>query len=1804
MSDQPTAATLDAEEPEASASYTGGLEGGAYEIIRSRLESHAKDLRGRLSKLNDERQNVFGAVDLSLIATERISTANNCEPRDMIAIGHNRFIFGYNVHVGLKSTTDLTDVFDIFEYHPDDHTLHQQPLDLLHQGSFAEDFAYLYKYYKLTRFVKFLVIGPHLYMAFRIGKAIDDIKVFKWLLNEGKLQYIGNRSDHEYLFPSQQEFEWTRAHRGMYREGMHPHVSIDDRLFVETVGGDLTIKIEDNTESGEGIYAEDVTNSDQTLDDAEIFYAIVGSLILLKILPYQEKDYRHLVYNEKTKTVRRIDSIAHSCVLLPDDHGIIFSDGYHLQTGDTKIFDSGGEFANMVFERRLPSPNGEDHLYIFYNRDAGKYVLMSYNIIDQKVETPIACHGYSVFPDGELIYFRADDRPQKHHTLQVWQTPFMEGEFRADQRTDSQLYKIGNADIVRAMAECHEVLKLLGKDDSYADLYIDLAKKAGDISDAYFWIGDQATYDLKSALLEIKGAADSAIAEFDKVVRLRSSTSDEMHRVSKSAKKLATKARNTRPDDIMGFVHSLAELRTVRGEIISLRDLRYVDLDAVQALENDVEDASAKVSEHCVNFLLQPDALDPYRAQVSDQQKLVPDLSKVTEANQVEEALNQSGAELEMLIDIVGNLKIEDSTQTTQIIDDISTIYSTLNQVRAALKNRRRDLARTEGVAQFGAQMKLLSQAVINYLDLCDSPDKCEEYLSKMMIQLEELEGRFADFDEYIEQLAEKRDEIYNAFEARKLSLVEARNRRTGALMKSAERILTSIRHRVDSLETINEINGYLAGDLMIEKVRDTITQLAELGDSVKADDLQTQLKGIREDAVRQLKDRTELFVDGKDIVRFGSHQFSVNTQDLELTVVPHEGHMCLHLAGTNFFEPITDPDFLNTESVWDQEVISENNQVYRAEFLAWKILHALVRCDDPQLETDLEAWQSEDFPAEEKLNAVQRFMAPRYAEGYTKGVHDQEALRILDPLAKMHNGIGLLRYAPDDRALALLFWEAWTDQETQTRLEVKLTAYGTMRGIFQTEGEQNDPQRASIGELRHHIEAFQQQWAIPCPRLAAADAAHAAEYLFEEIVDGPTFTVSPQAAELAKQFRHALTMRRKETDFEAALAELDHDPVAQFEITRDWLRGATLQTEDDSDQKSETSGRSGETGVPPVPVDEQSGTGFQPVAVNDHPHAESTTARYLSEAAVHLVKGPVQLTAINQIETTLPISGMTGIHPKIKQGVYLLDYLDVSQRLRTFLHHAVPNYQAYTKLKSHLVETTRTTMRLEEFKPKVMSAFVRNRLIDRVYLPLIGANLAKQMGTVGDDTRTDRMGMLLLISPPGYGKTTLMEYIANRLGITFMKINGPALGHDVKSLDPEEAPNASAREEIHKLNLSLEMGDNVMIYVDDIQHCHTEFLQKFISLCDAQRKIEGVYKGQPRTYDLRGKKVAVVMAGNPYTESGGKFQIPDMLANRADTYNLGDILGGHAEDFEASYIENSLTSNPVLAKLASRSQRDVYAVMEIATHPSGSLREGIDFEANYSTEEIDELVSVMQKLFRIRDTILRVNLGYIASAAMEDAYRTEPAFKLQGSYRNMNRIAEKVLPIMTDAEVEQLIVDHYENESQTLTTGAEANLLKFREMEGMHTETEATRWESIKKTFNKNLLMGGRGDDDPVNRVVGTLSTFTDGLDKIEQTLTRAIDHQTAPATLADVTIEKLEKIIGQLRAVPVDVEIKVVPVHEGEEAGAAKKKAASKKKSAAATTKKKAASKRKISGKEKGLPVDVEAKVEQGEATNDQPD
>jgi uncharacterized protein (TIGR02266 family) len=320
-------------------------------------------------------------------------------------------------------------------------------------------------------------------------------------------------------------------------------------------------------------------------------------------------------------------------------------------------------------------------------------------------------------------------------------------------------------------------------------------------------------------------------------------------------------------------------------------------------------------------------------------------------------------------------------------------------------------------------------------------------------------------------------------------------------------------------------------------------------------------------------------------------------------------------------------------------------------------------------------------------------------------------------------------------------------------------------------------------------------------------------------------------------------------------------------------------------------------------------------------------------------------------------------------------------------------------------------------------------------------------------------------------------------------------------------------------------MGNNCMLYLDDIQHTHPELLQKFISLCDAQRRIEGVWNGRTRTYDLRGKKFCIVMAGNPYTESGARFQIPDMLANRADTYNLGDILDGKQDAFALSYLENALTSNSVLAPLAGRDAQDTYKLIGMARGEDIALSE---LSYGYGSAEVQEISQLFRRLFKVQSVLLRVNQEYIASASQDDRYRTEPPFKLQGSYRNMAKLTEKVVSAMNDDELERLMDDHYTSEAQTLTKGAEQNLLKLAEMRGRLTPEQSARWLEIKEAFGRVQRMGG-SDADPVARVTGTLSGLDLQLKGIREAIVGGLAGNAAKAS-SDETLAALSKNLSEL--------------------------------------------------------------------------
>jgi len=85
----------------------------------------------------------------------------------------------------------------------------------------------------------------------------------------------------------------------------------------------------------------------------------------------------------------------------------------------------------------------------------------------------------------------------------------------------------------------------------------------------------------------------------------------------------------------------------------------------------------------------------------------------------------------------------------------------------------------------------------------------------------------------------------------------------------------------------------------------------------------------------------------------------------------------------------------------------------------------------------------------------------------------------------------------------------------------------------------------------------------------------------------------------------------------------------------------------------------------------------------------------------------------------------------------------------------------------------------------------------------------------------------------------------------------------------------------------------------------------------------------------------------------------------------------------------------------------------------------------------------------------------------------------------------------MNDAELEAVLDDHYVGEAQTLTSDAEANLLKLAELRGRLTPEQAQRWAEVKAAFLRARALGG-DQDDPMSRAVGAVGLLADRVGEV----------------------------------------------------------------------------------------------------------
>ncbi len=112
----------------------------------------------------------------------------------------------------------------------------------------------------------------------------------------------------------------------------------------------------------------------------------------------------------------------------------------------------------------------------------------------------------------------------------------------------------------------------------------------------------------------------------------------------------------------------------MRGQIISLRERRYIDLEAVASLENQVIEANDRLGRRTVDYLLRDEAFRPYVEKIQHAAAVTSQIKGGKEGRELQKQLDDINGQLNLLVETVSQLQIEDVTQRTKIVDPIGDL--------------------------------------------------------------------------------------------------------------------------------------------------------------------------------------------------------------------------------------------------------------------------------------------------------------------------------------------------------------------------------------------------------------------------------------------------------------------------------------------------------------------------------------------------------------------------------------------------------------------------------------------------------------------------------------------------------------------------------------------------------------------------------------------------------------------------------------------------------------------------------------------------------------------------------------------------------------------------------------------------------------------------------------------------------------------------------------------------------------------------------------------------------------------------
>ncbi|HAP74555.1 MAG TPA: hypothetical protein DCR14_00540, partial [Acidimicrobiaceae bacterium] len=1019
--------------PPAASSAT--VPASTYQLLRERLHGVADRLDAAAQQVNRERAEVFAAVPLALAEQDRLRTEYPAHARDVVAID-DLLLFGFHASVGLQQARTVADTFSLYTVQQaadTDWAFNEIRADdagwFLSDPAFVRDLGELFTYYAQARLLKLQVSNGRLLMVFSVGSNLDDVRVLRWQLTaDGPPTYIDAYGELDVAPSEPFDFEWVEAGRELVVEGRWRHLSIAGVVHVGIDRRHLEFRVDDAVEGGRTILTEPLAE-EQSLDDLKVRYALLGDVLLVGVRPYREADERCYIVNRLTRAASRVDAVRRNCHQLPEGQGVVFPGGYHLQNGDTKVFTvpSGSGAAPATgfgFHASHRSPNGEDILYAYYQPETGEYLLCAYNVVSRTMANPVVSDGYALFDDGLILTIRHAGEPQRVHTVGVYTSPFCDAEHYAPPVAGDSFHgRVGNPELVRVLGEAFSLARDARDPAFNAAVFEAMVGRATVLLDAHAWLAAPEGHGLGALLVELRKSAGDVLDEFETVVVAKREAVSRLHDADRAVADLVADAE-LELRDADTYIDRLAAARASIGSLVELRDVREIDLAAVDALTEKATAVHERLARRAVDFLGSDDALNGLLEVFAAAERSAPATATVAAVAPLVAEVEAAGERVVLLTEVVSGLEVADATVKTAVLTRLSDALARRNGARATLDARVAQLRVSESAAAFQAGLAVVAQRSQALLMTAAETAQCDSAVAALAAELENLDLQYGDVAAHAEAIANKRDEVVAAFAAKRDSITATRAQRVTRLVSSAQRLIDTVTTRAATLADRAAVDTFFSTDPLVAKVRTSIDELAALGEAGPAGELDVALGTARDQARRTVADRAELFEAGT--VRVGRWKLGVNTEPFELRLDPGDGDTppVLRLSGTDLVLPVPDDLFDGLQgadlAVARQTYPTETAELPRALYLAFDALLAGVHPDQ-----------------------VASFAAGRIDDGYEPGVHDADAAALVTALegwwaqpAMRHRGVV--------RAVAGA-WLATLDAKERVAVERELAALATL---------------------------------------------------------------------------------------------------------------------------------------------------------------------------------------------------------------------------------------------------------------------------------------------------------------------------------------------------------------------------------------------------------------------------------------------------------------------------------------------------------------------------------------------------------------------------------------------------------------------------------------------------------------------------------------------------------------------------------------------------------------------------------------